>query len=263
MVFCNSRCRPGLIIGVIDDCELEQVDEFVYLGCTLTKNGKFTLHKKALIKKLKTSLFLNLGFSKQVFALPPAIKDCIYKTRIRSIMDFSAPIIPFCQWKQLETLQNESGRRVLSCPKRTPCAAIRGDLGWWSLLGRRCSLRLNFWHHILSRSPHSILHTVYQYTRSELLQYPNMQNSWIGDSIRMLVVLDIPFISFNEHIVGWNSQSDWKSFVKDTVQAYENQSWIAEVAELRRMGPARILADYTWEKIAGQYNDLFLEVSSR
>ena len=36
-----------------------------------------------------------------------------------------------------------------------------------------------------------------------------------------------------------------------------------QVAELRRMGPERILANYTWEKIAGQYNDLFLEVSAR
>ena len=35
------------------------------------------------------------------------------------------------------------------------------------------------------------------------------------------------------------------------------------VAELRRMGPERIRANYTWEKIAGQYNDLFREVASR
>ncbi|MEO7367413.1 MAG: glycosyltransferase, partial [Gemmatimonadaceae bacterium] len=36
-----------------------------------------------------------------------------------------------------------------------------------------------------------------------------------------------------------------------------------KVAELRRMGPERILANYTWDKIARQYNDLFLEVSAR
>jgi glycosyltransferase involved in cell wall biosynthesis len=35
------------------------------------------------------------------------------------------------------------------------------------------------------------------------------------------------------------------------------------VEQLRRMGPERIRANYTWEKIAGQYDDLFREVASR
>jgi len=37
----------------------------------------------------------------------------------------------------------------------------------------------------------------------------------------------------------------------------------ALVASLRRKGPERIRANYTWEKIAGQYDDLFREVASR
>lgn len=35
------------------------------------------------------------------------------------------------------------------------------------------------------------------------------------------------------------------------------------VAELRRMGPRRIEANYTWEKIARQYDELFREVAAR
>lgn len=37
----------------------------------------------------------------------------------------------------------------------------------------------------------------------------------------------------------------------------------ALVQELRRKGPERIVANYTWEKIALQYDDLFREVASR
>jgi glycosyltransferase involved in cell wall biosynthesis len=37
----------------------------------------------------------------------------------------------------------------------------------------------------------------------------------------------------------------------------------ARVAELRSMGPERIRDNYTWEKIAGQYDDLFREVAAR
>lgn len=34
-------------------------------------------------------------------------------------------------------------------------------------------------------------------------------------------------------------------------------------SELRRMGPERIRAEYTWEKVAGQYDELFREVAAR
>ena len=37
----------------------------------------------------------------------------------------------------------------------------------------------------------------------------------------------------------------------------------ARVEELRQMGPERIRANYTWEKIAGQYDELFREVAAR
>ena len=37
----------------------------------------------------------------------------------------------------------------------------------------------------------------------------------------------------------------------------------ARVAELRRMGPERIRKNYTWEKIANQYDSLFREVAGR
>jgi glycosyltransferase involved in cell wall biosynthesis len=37
----------------------------------------------------------------------------------------------------------------------------------------------------------------------------------------------------------------------------------ALVQELRRKGPERILANYTWEKIANQYDEVFREVASR
>ena len=43
----------------------------------------------------------------------------------------------------------------------------------------------------------------------------------------------------------------------------EIESNPARVAELRRMGPERIRANYTWEKIASQYDDLFREVADR
>jgi glycosyltransferase involved in cell wall biosynthesis len=46
-------------------------------------------------------------------------------------------------------------------------------------------------------------------------------------------------------------------------QIREIESDQARVDALRRMGPRRILANYTWEKIAGQYDDLFREVARR
>lgn len=46
-------------------------------------------------------------------------------------------------------------------------------------------------------------------------------------------------------------------------QIREIESDRPRVEQLRLMGPERIRANYTWEKIAGQYDDLFREVAAR
>ena len=46
-------------------------------------------------------------------------------------------------------------------------------------------------------------------------------------------------------------------------QIREIEADASRAAELRRKGPERIRAEYTWEKIAGQYDDLFREVAAR
>jgi glycosyltransferase involved in cell wall biosynthesis len=47
----------------------------------------------------------------------------------------------------------------------------------------------------------------------------------------------------------------------DQIQKIERDPDLVE--RMRRMGPERIRANYTWEKIAGQYDELFREVASR
>jgi glycosyltransferase involved in cell wall biosynthesis len=51
----------------------------------------------------------------------------------------------------------------------------------------------------------------------------------------------------------------------DTLASQINaiESEPSRVAELRSMGPKRIQAEYTWEKISSQYADLFREVAAR
>jgi len=43
----------------------------------------------------------------------------------------------------------------------------------------------------------------------------------------------------------------------------EIESEPVRVASLRRMGPERIRDNYSWEKIASQYAELFREVAAR
>lgn len=45
------------------------------------------------------------------------------------------------------------------------------------------------------------------------------------------------------------------------IREVESDSRLVE--RLRRMGPERVRANYTWEKIAAQYDDLFVEVAAR
>src|SRR3569623_1323903 len=46
--------------------------------------------------------------------------------------------------------QLDVGRKLLDMGSKTRGEAIRGDLGWWTLKGRRDYARLRFWHKVVN-----------------------------------------------------------------------------------------------------------------
>ena len=46
------------------------------------------------------------------------------------------------EWREAETVMNKMGGKLLRCSPRTSTEAVRGDLGWETMSGRRMSRRV-------------------------------------------------------------------------------------------------------------------------
>ncbi len=67
---------------------------------------------------------------------------------VRSILEYASSVWGFEYWPEGERIQLEMGRRILRSTKKTTNEAIVGDLGWWSLQGRRNLKKLLYWYEI-------------------------------------------------------------------------------------------------------------------
>ena len=48
------------------------------------------------------------------------------------------------KWEQAEQVQREMGKIILRCSSKMANEVVLGELGWWTLKGRRDFLTLNY-----------------------------------------------------------------------------------------------------------------------
>ena len=58
MIFSNKRDNPSCDTLAINNTEVEQVNQFVYLGTTLDTKLDFKAHTQSVIKKARKRLFI-------------------------------------------------------------------------------------------------------------------------------------------------------------------------------------------------------------
>ena len=61
MMFNNKRYNPSCDTLAINNTEVEQVNQFVYLGTTLDTKLEFKAHTQSVIKKARMCLFMYIG----------------------------------------------------------------------------------------------------------------------------------------------------------------------------------------------------------
>ena len=71
------------------------------------------------------------------------------------------------KWEEAVQVQREMGKIILRCSSKMTNEVVLGELGWWTLKGRRDFLTLNFWGKIVGgMSPKRLVSQVYHASRS-------------------------------------------------------------------------------------------------
>src|SRR3954463_10606080 len=72
-----------------------------------------------------------------------------WQALVRPVLEYGAIVWGDVKWEQAERVQREMGKMVLRCSSKMANEVVLGELGWWTLKGRRDFLILNYWGKIV------------------------------------------------------------------------------------------------------------------
>ena len=79
------------------------------------------------------------------------VEDCVraWQALVRPVLEYGAIVWGDVKWEQAERVQREMGKMILRCSSKMANEVVLGELGWWTLKGRRDFLTLNYWGKIV------------------------------------------------------------------------------------------------------------------
>ena len=97
------------------------------------------------------------------------VQDCVrvWQALVRPVLEYGTVVWGDVEWPEAEQVQREMGKMILRCSSKMSNEVVLGELGWWTLKGRRDFLRLTYWGKIVGGqvSPNRLLYHVYQVSR--------------------------------------------------------------------------------------------------
>ena len=134
----EASCTRTFYLG---PSELEVVERIKYLGVDFQSNLSWASNKE---RTLKARVRLAIVRKALIEGISLEAAESLWTTLIRPILEYGAEIWGDCTWREAEQLQREVGRKLLGMGSKACDEAVRGDLGWWTLKGRRDYARLRF-----------------------------------------------------------------------------------------------------------------------
>ena len=154
--------------------ELETVESMKYLGVDFAANWSWLTTKVRLAKKARARLAC---VTKAIYeGLTLDSGENLWRTLVRPILEYGCEIWEGGKWPEAEH-PARSGRRLLGVGGKTTGEAVRGELGWWSLQGRRDLCRLRFFGKLARLGDDKLLKRVFLVCKPIT---ENMPTTWCG-----------------------------------------------------------------------------------
>ena len=134
---------------------------YKYLGVELKSGLCFKQYKARIVAEARKRMMRVWAMGMRGGEL--AVQDCV---RVWTVVWGEV------KWEEAEQVQREMGKMILRCSSKMTNEVVLGELGWWTLKGRRDFLTLNYWGKIVGgMSPKRLVSQVYHASRS---QYDDM-----------------------------------------------------------------------------------------
>ena len=143
---------------------IKEVLFYKYLGIELDHCLSFKMFKERVLARARTSMARAWGMGIKTGYLSVKSSISLWQAVVRSTLDYGSQIWGKEKWPEGEQVQANMAIRILRCSPMTTREAMYGDLGWWTLQGRRNFSKLIYWWHILTMEDNRLVKKVYTVT---------------------------------------------------------------------------------------------------
>ena len=145
----------------------------------------------------------------------------LWETLARPALEYGAEI-DTGEWREAERLQLLAGRMSLGVGAAVANEVVRGDLGWWTMKGRREYLRLVYWGKLVREKEETMMSTVDREGRRRIEQGIAKKHEWCVKTAELLKEAGLAEWWGSEEV---GSAQEWKSRVRFAMGLLENLRW--------------------------------------
>ena len=162
-----------------------------------------------------------------------------WEVLVRPLLEFSCEIWGAGEWKKLENLQWEMGRRVLGVSKSTTHEVIQGELGLQRLITRRTLFRLRYWSKLVELDDNRLVKKIYRARREEFIEGSKTdRHNWCYPTWKFLTDLGLEHVWESET---FGSRKDWDVVLRATIKEKEEKFWQARVQSKSKLRLYKLL----------------------
>ncbi len=232
---CDKNCTCGFHVN-FGHFLIKEVGVYKYLGVELDKKLSFKDFKTRILGNAKKNLsrIWFMGIKSGDLSIKASMN--LWEALVRSQLEYASEIWGQDKWKEGENLQMDMCRRVLHCSSRTSKLAMQGELGLWTLQGRRDLKKLIWWMNILTMEDSRLVKQVY-FSSKRLNSYID-KNNWISSIKKILGKYELLTLWKDETKVfnldgkgngeaksPTDHKTFWKRYIKKIIYNYEEKQW--------------------------------------
>jgi hypothetical protein len=138
------------------------------------------------------------------------------------------------KWEAAEIVMRMMGRRILGAAGKTPNELVRGELGWWTMKGRRDMIRLKYWGRLVRMDENRLTKRIYRMSRKRHRESSSSRvvDNWSRYTHSILTELGLERVWESEEI---GKEAEWNKRVKECIARREQRDWWRGVMRKKKL----------------------------
>jgi hypothetical protein len=202
--------------------QIGETNVYKYLGVELCKGLSFKLFKERKIKEARQKMMRVWAMGMRGGQLPA--KQCVdvWKAIVRPVLEYGAAVIGDVKWQEAEQIQRRMGKMILRCSEKMTNEVVLGELGWWTMKGRRDMMRLLFWGKIVGMSHSRLAHHLYSVGRTHY--QAGKQSRWCKETHALMQTIGLEHI-WSQDALSEEESKSWHATLQAKIQQREEEAW--------------------------------------